>query len=42
MNVSESALVAGISHLEVDNDTAFNAPTTELLFQLVRLAVRLW
>ena len=28
MNVSEIALIAGISHLEVDNDTAFNTPTT--------------
>ena len=28
MNVSQSALVASISHLEVDNDTAFNTPTT--------------
>ena len=31
MNVSECALVAGISHLEVNNDTAFNTPTNGTL-----------
>ena len=28
MNASESALVSGISHLEVDPNAAFNTPTT--------------
>ena len=38
MNVSESALAASINHLKVENDTAFNIPTTDTPIPAAKLS----